>query len=82
MCGRYTLEDVHDLDLDIVRDYCLAMSFRSLGDLVPSAAPLIRAAMERSRTAGGEEIDIVGNVAITRVQVSVAAAFNGTASEG
>ena len=33
MSGRYTLEDAQDLDLDVVRDYCMAMSFRSLGDL-------------------------------------------------
>lgn len=34
MAGRYTSEDARDLDLDIVSDYCMAMSFRSLGDLV------------------------------------------------
>jgi hypothetical protein len=33
MGGRYTLEDARDLDLNVVRDYCMAMSFRSLGDL-------------------------------------------------
>jgi glycosyltransferase involved in cell wall biosynthesis len=33
MGGRYTLEDARDLDLHVVRDYCMAMSFRSLGDL-------------------------------------------------
>jgi hypothetical protein len=33
MSGRYTLDDAQDLDLDVVRDYCMAMSFRSLGDL-------------------------------------------------
>jgi hypothetical protein len=33
MGGRYTLEDAQDLDLQVVRDYCMAMSFRSLGDL-------------------------------------------------
>jgi hypothetical protein len=33
MSGRYTLEDAQDLDLNVVRDYCMAMSFRSLGDL-------------------------------------------------
>jgi len=33
MSGRYTLEDAQDLDLHVVRDYCMAMSFRSLGDL-------------------------------------------------
>ena len=35
MSGRYTLEDARDLDLGVVSDYCMAMSFRSLGDLVP-----------------------------------------------
>jgi hypothetical protein len=33
MSSRYTLEDAQDLDLHVVRDYCMAMSFRSLGDL-------------------------------------------------
>jgi glycosyltransferase involved in cell wall biosynthesis len=33
MGGRYTLEDTQDLDLQAVRGYCMAMSFRSLGDL-------------------------------------------------
>ena len=33
MSGRYTLEDAQDLNLHVVRDYCMAMSFRSLGDL-------------------------------------------------
>jgi hypothetical protein len=33
MGGQYTLEDAQDLDLHVVRDYCMAMSFRSLGDL-------------------------------------------------
>jgi hypothetical protein len=33
MRGRYTPEDAQDLDLHVVRDYCMAMSFRSLGDL-------------------------------------------------
>jgi Sec-independent protein translocase protein TatA len=33
MSGRYTLEDAQDLDLHVVRDYCMALSFRSLGDL-------------------------------------------------
>jgi hypothetical protein len=47
MGGRYTLEDARDLDLDRVSDYCRAMSFRSLGDLAPSVAPLVRSAMER-----------------------------------
>jgi hypothetical protein len=81
MCGRYTLEDARDLDLDIVNDYCLAMSFRALGDLVPSAAPLIRTVMDRSRAARGDtEID--GDAAIGRVLASAAAILNGTAASG
>ena len=32
MAGKYTLADAHDLDLSVVRDYCMAMSFRSLGE--------------------------------------------------
>ena len=31
--GRYTHADARDLDLDVARDYCMAMSFRSLRDL-------------------------------------------------
>ena len=31
--GRYTHAEARDLDLDVVRDYCMAMSFRSLRDL-------------------------------------------------
>ena len=50
MAGRYTLADARDLDLELTRDYCMAMSFRSLCDLTPSVAPLIRAAMEPSRS--------------------------------
>lgn len=30
MSGKYTLADADDLDLNVVRDYCMAMSFRSL----------------------------------------------------
>ena len=48
MGGRYTPEDARDLDLDLVSDFCMAMSFRSLGDLAPAVAPLVRSAMERS----------------------------------
>ena len=55
MCGRYTLEDARDLDLGIVRDYCMAMSFRALGDLVPSAASLIRSALEGERPAAADD---------------------------
>jgi protocatechuate 3,4-dioxygenase beta subunit len=33
MSGRYTPDDARDLDLDVVSDYCMAMSFRSLDDL-------------------------------------------------
>ncbi len=40
--GGYQLGDLHDLDLQVVRDYCLAMAFRSLGDLHPSIAPLVQ----------------------------------------
>jgi hypothetical protein len=32
MAGKYTEADALDLDLNIVRDYCMAMSFRSLGE--------------------------------------------------
>jgi hypothetical protein len=43
--GRYTLADLRDLDIEVVRDYCMAMAFRSLGDLHPSIAPLVEAAL-------------------------------------
>jgi len=46
--GEYTLADAHDLDLNVARDFCMAMAFRSLGDLHPSIAPLVRAALESS----------------------------------
>ena len=46
--GKYTLADLHDIDLGIVRDYCMAMAFRSLGDLDPAMAPVVRAAMHSS----------------------------------
>lgn len=45
ICGRYTLADLRDLDLAVIPDYCLAMAFRSLGDLHPSMAPLVHAAL-------------------------------------
>ena len=32
---EYRREDAPDLDLTVVRDYCLEMSFRSLDDLAP-----------------------------------------------
>ena len=49
MGGRYTLADARGLDLAVIRDYCMAMSFRSLGDLAPPVAPLVGAAMETAR---------------------------------
>jgi glycosyltransferase involved in cell wall biosynthesis len=38
MAGRYGPEGAEGLDLDVVRDYCLAMSFRSLEDLKKAPA--------------------------------------------
>jgi cyanophycin synthetase len=35
MAGSYTLEDANGLNMTIVRDYCMGMSFRSLNDLEP-----------------------------------------------
>lgn len=46
--GRYTLADVRDLDVRVVRDFCMAMAFRSLGDLHPSIAPVVSAALDSS----------------------------------
>lgn len=40
MSGRYSPADARDLDLGVVRDYCMAMSFRSLADLRPPAGLL------------------------------------------
>jgi hypothetical protein len=45
--GQYTLEDARGADLDVASDYCLAMSFRSLGDLDAPVGPIIRAAIEQ-----------------------------------
>ena len=42
MSGRYTSADTLGLDLDVIRDYCLAMSFRSLDDLrAPAREPTV-----------------------------------------
>jgi hypothetical protein len=54
MCGRYTPEDARDLDLEVVSDYCMAMSFRSLDDLAPAAAPLLGSATAPSRRTAGK----------------------------
>ena len=41
MAGKYTPADATDLDLDVARDYCMAMSFRSIGsDLSRDLRPL------------------------------------------
>ena len=48
MSGRYTLDDARDLDLDAVSDYCMAMSFRSLGDLVPGNGVIHGVAMDHA----------------------------------
>jgi glycosyltransferase involved in cell wall biosynthesis len=45
--GQYTLEDARGADLDVASDYCLAMSFRSLGDLDAPVGPIIRSAIEQ-----------------------------------
>jgi hypothetical protein len=47
MAGRYTPADAHGPSLDVVRDYCMAMSFRSLDDVRPPAD----ASMGRQRRA-------------------------------
>ena len=71
--GRYTLEDARDLDLSIVRDYCMAMAFRSLSDLEPPVGPLLHSAMERAGDdaarpgeADAEDTNGVGAHAISR----------------
>jgi hypothetical protein len=48
MSGRYTPEDARNLDLDVVSDYCMAMSFRSLGDLVPGNGSVHGVAIDRA----------------------------------
>ena len=45
--GDYTVDDVRGADLGVVSDYCMIMSFRSLGDLDAPAGPIIRAAMQK-----------------------------------
>ena len=39
MSRRYTSEDAQNLDLDVIADYCMAMSFRSLDDLKRAGHP-------------------------------------------
>jgi hypothetical protein len=39
MSRRYTLEDAQNLDPDVVADYCMEMSFRSLADLDRAQRP-------------------------------------------
>lgn len=38
MNGRYLPEDAQNLDLSVIADYCMALSFQSLGDLTPQDA--------------------------------------------
>jgi len=52
MCGRYTPEDAQHLTLSVVRDFCMAMSFRSLSDLEAPVSPLLKSVMERSQPVG------------------------------
>jgi hypothetical protein len=44
--GEYTLDDLRGADLSVVRDYCLVMSFRSLGDLDSPAGPIMRGVLQ------------------------------------
>lgn len=44
--GRYTLDDLRAADLGVASDYCLAMAFRSLGDIEGPAGPIMRAMLE------------------------------------
>ena len=46
--GHYTLDDVRGANLSVVSEYCMAMAFRSLGDLEAPVGPIMRAAMEKS----------------------------------
>ena len=46
--GQYTLDDVRGADLSVVSDYCMAMAFRSLGDLESPVGPIMREAMENA----------------------------------
>ena len=39
MTGRYTRDDAQDLDLDVIRDYCMALSFASAAELVGDPLP-------------------------------------------
>jgi len=46
--GRYTLDDARGADLGVVSGYCMAMAFRSLGDLEAPVGQIMRAAIEHS----------------------------------
>jgi hypothetical protein len=48
MCGRYTLDDVRGADLGVLSDYCMVMSFRSLGDLEEPVGPIMRAEVKKT----------------------------------
>lgn len=51
--GRYTVDDLRGLDLSVASDYCLAMAFRSLGDIEGAARPIIRAVLENEAVRPG-----------------------------
>ena len=57
MSGRYTPEDAQDLDLHVVRHYCMAMSFRSLADLKAYGRDRQLGVMSSSRTPAEERLD-------------------------
>ena len=54
MAGRYTDEDGQDLNLDIIADYAMEMSLRSLKD-IPAAVPLIPKVTSISETPSTRE---------------------------
>jgi hypothetical protein len=52
MGGGYNREDVQDLDMNVIRDYCLALSFQSLDDLEPPPVDAPGARLERPHETG------------------------------
>jgi hypothetical protein len=52
MGGGYNREDAQDLDMKVIRDYCLALSFQSLNDLEPPRVDAPGARLEPPRGTG------------------------------
>jgi len=55
MAGRYTQDDAQGVDVGVIRDYCMAMSFRSLDDATGG-----RDTARAGDAHGGKELDPAG----------------------